>query len=164
MYDEMDELEGRSSGRGLRDYWAIAVHRRWTILLPLFFCWVVVWTASWFIPSTYTSEALVLVEQQKIPEQYVVPNVTESLQDRLQSMTEQILSRTRLQETIDRYGLYRVKRGTGKVMPVGDPVAKCVRTSRLNPWISAAHPGELTAFKIDYSVDHQSLLNKSIRN
>ena len=85
MYDEMDELEGQSSGRGLRDYWAIAVHRRWTILLPLFFCWVVVWTASWFIPSTYTSEALVLVEQQKIPEQYVVPNVTESLQERFKA-------------------------------------------------------------------------------
>ncbi len=151
MYDETDELEGESSGRGLRDYWAIAVHRRWTILLPLFLCWVAVWTASWFIPSIYTSEALVLVEQQKIPEQYVVPNVTESLQDRLQSMTAQILSRTRLQKTIDRYGLYRVRRGSGKVMPVGDPVTEMRKDIKIESVDSAAHPGELTAFKIDYS-------------
>ena len=47
-------------------------------------------------------------------------------------MTEQILSRTRLQETIDRYGLYRVKRGTGKVMPVGDPVAEMRKDIRSN--------------------------------
>src|SRR5215469_8671949 len=109
MTDEL-ELEDRVS-RGLADYWAIAVRRRWTILLPLFLCWGLVWGLSWLLPSTYKSEALILVEQQKVPEQYVVPNVTVSLQDRLQSMTQQILSRTRLQTTIDRFHLYPAPRG-----------------------------------------------------
>src|ERR1035437_9815234 len=91
---------------GLEDYWAIALRRRWWILLPAFLVWAGVWGVSWLLPSTYQSEALILVEQQKVPDQYVVPNVTADLQGRLQSMSQQILSRTRLQATIDRFHLY----------------------------------------------------------
>jgi polysaccharide biosynthesis transport protein len=160
MYDDSDELEGQGTSRGLADYWAIALERRWTILLPLFICWAIVWTVSWFIPSSYTSEALILVEQQKIPEQYVVPNVTESLQDRLQSMTAQILSRTRLQETINRYGLYHSRGAGGKMMPVGDPVERMRKDIKIEPVDSASHPGQLTAFKIDYSAGSPQLASK----
>src|SRR5271165_7063384 len=91
---------------GWAEYWSIAVRRRWWIFLPLFLVWAGVWGASWFLPATYQSESLILVEQQKVPDQYVVPNVTSDLQQRLQSLTEQILSRTRLQATIDRLHLY----------------------------------------------------------
>src|SRR5215469_15285603 len=107
----LDDEEGLPL-RSLDDYWAIVRRRRWFIILPLFACWAVAWVGSWLVPSTFQSEALILVEQQKVPEQYVVPNVTVSLQDRLQSMTQQILSRTRLQSTINRAHLYE-KHGLG---------------------------------------------------
>jgi polysaccharide biosynthesis transport protein len=161
VYDDFEESEGQgNTSRGLADYWAIALQRRWTILLPLFLCWAIVWTVSWFIPSSYTSEALILVEEQKIPEQYVVPNVTESLQDRLQSMTAQILSRTRLQTTIERYGLYQTRGKTGKVMPTGDPVERMRKDIKIEPVDSSSHPGQLTAFKIDYSASSPQLANE----
>src|SRR5579863_8440759 len=105
----LDEEDGQVS-RSLEEYWAIARRRRWYILLPFFTCWVIAWVGSWLVSSTFQSEALILVEQQKVPEQYVVPNVTASLQDRLQTVTQQILSRTRLQATIDRFHLYGTNR------------------------------------------------------
>jgi polysaccharide biosynthesis transport protein len=157
MYDELDDLEERGSSRGLAEYWAIVLDHRWTILLPLFLCWAVVWTVSWFIPSSYTSEALILVQQQQVPEQYVVPNVTETVQERLQSMTEQILSRTRLQETIDRYHLYQVRQGPGKMIPVGDPTAQMRKDIKIEPVSSGAHPNDLAAFKIEYSAPSPQL-------
>jgi hypothetical protein len=61
---------------------------------------------SWLLPTTYQSEALILVEEQKVPDKFVAPNVNVNLQNRLQSITQQILSRTRLQATINRFGLY----------------------------------------------------------
>src|ERR1700731_4732963 len=100
-----DKLEERVP-RNWEEYWAIAVRRRWWILLPLFLVWAAVWGASWFLPVSYTSESMILVEQQKVPDQYVVPNVASNLQYRLQSLTEQILSKTRLQSMIDRLRLY----------------------------------------------------------
>jgi len=155
MTDEL-ELEDRVS-RGLADYWAIAVRRRWTILLPLFLCWGLVWGLSWLLPSTYKSEALILVEQQKVPEQYVVPNVTVSLQDRLQSMTQQILSRTRLQATIDRFHLYPHGRSLDRLVPSEDPVERMRKDIKIELVDSAARPGELTAFKIAYLADSRQL-------
>src|SRR5580693_1171564 len=88
------------------DYWAIALRRRWWILLSVFLAWGTVWGLSWLLPSTYQSEALILLEQQKVPDQFVAPNVSDSLQDRVRSISQQVLSRTRLQATIDRFHLY----------------------------------------------------------
>jgi len=146
----IDELDDQPS-RGLADYWAIAVRRRWAIMLPLFLCWAIVWGGSWLVPSTYRSEALILVEQQKVPEQYVLPNVTVNLQDRLQSMTQQILSRTRLQLTIDRFHLYQVRRGLARLVPTGDAVEQMRKDIKIEVVDSPARPGQLTSFKIDYS-------------
>jgi polysaccharide biosynthesis transport protein len=153
----MDEFEDQISTRGLADYWAIAVRRRWTILLPLFLCWVVVWAVSWFIPPIYKSEAVILVEQQKVPEQFVVPNVTVSLQDSLQSMTEQILSRTRLQATIDRFQLYKVRRGLNRLMPGGDAVDQMRKDIKIDLVNSPGRPGQVTGFKIAYSAGSRQL-------
>src|SRR5580698_9266065 len=104
------------------DYLAIVHRRFWWITLPFFFCWLGVWAISWFLPAKYQSEALILVEQQKVPENYVASNVTVDLQDRLQSMTQQILSRTRLQTTIDRFHLYPPQKGLGRYFQPIDPI------------------------------------------
>ena len=54
----------------------------------------------------YKSGTLILVEQPTMPSNYVVPNVVDDLQNRLQSITQQILSRTRLLLIIDKLNLY----------------------------------------------------------
>ena len=41
--------------------------RRWQFLLPFFFGWVLVWGASWLIPSTYRSGTLILLLDYFIP-------------------------------------------------------------------------------------------------
>src|SRR4029077_652504 len=146
--------------RNLEEYWAIAVRRRWIIMFSLFSCWAIAWTCSWLIPPTYRSEALILVEQQKVPEQYVVPNVTMSLQDRLQSMTQQILSRTRLQATIDRFDLYPKHRTPGALLDSDAAVEQMRKDIKIGLVESPGHRGELTAFKIDYSARSRELAQR----
>ena len=62
------------------------------------------------LPAVYRSEALILVDSQKIPEQYVSSTVNTEVQDRLASISQEILSTTRLQKVIDSFGLYREER------------------------------------------------------
>ena len=78
--------------------WRMLRRRRWWLALPAFGVWMAVWAFAWFLPAVYRSETVILVEQQKVPEQYVVSNVSADLQDRLQNMTQQILGRERLLE------------------------------------------------------------------
>jgi succinoglycan biosynthesis transport protein ExoP len=154
---EMRNNLERVPPRSLEEYWTILRRRRWWIFLPLFLCWALVWAASWFLPTSYRSEALILVEQQKVPEQYVIPNVTVSLQHRLQTMTQQILSRTRLQATIDRFGLYSQRHGGGPLLDSGDPVEQMRKDINIGLVSSPGNRGELTAFKIDYSAPSRAL-------
>ena len=74
-------------------------------LVPVFIGWLLVWGASWILPSTFKSSTLILVEQPTMPESYVAPNVNENLQDRMQSISQQILSRTRLLMIVDKLSL-----------------------------------------------------------
>lgn len=143
-----DEEHGKPS-RSLGDYGTMLYRRRWTILLPLFVCWAIAWGVSWRVPPTFQSEALILIEQQKVPEQYVVPNITVNLQERLQSITQQVLSRTRLKATIDRLHLYRKHRRWS--LSGGNPVERMRKDIRIDLVNAPDRPGHLTAFKIFYS-------------
>ena len=57
------------------EYWAIVSRRKWWILGPLFFGWLLVFASAWIIPAQYTSESVILVEQPKVPKTLVEPNV-----------------------------------------------------------------------------------------
>src|SRR3982751_3816359 len=58
------------------------------------------------LPNVYTSETVILVDPQKVPESYVKATVTGDVRNRLGTLTQQILSATRLQKIIDTFNLY----------------------------------------------------------
>ena len=130
----------------LRQYVAIARRRRWYFLLPLFTGWLVVWGISWILPSVYRSGTLILVEQPSVPSQYVTPNIAASnLQDRLTSITQQILSRTRLMRIIETQHLY----SGGRRRSTQDEV---IERMRKDIEIQLVHDrDQLTAFNVYYS-------------
>jgi polysaccharide chain length determinant protein (PEP-CTERM system associated) len=90
----------------IQDYTTILKRRWWVILLPMIVFSLVGIAVTFFIEPQYVSQTLVLIEQQKVPEDYVRPVVAEDLNSRLASMQEQILSRSRLQPIIERFNLY----------------------------------------------------------
>jgi polysaccharide biosynthesis transport protein len=102
-----EELEEQSQGGfDLQHYLGIVRRRHMQFLIPLFVGWTLVWGVSWVLPPRYLSNTLILVEQPTMPKDYVTPNVNDDLQERMQSITQQILSRTRLLHIIDQFGLY----------------------------------------------------------
>src|SRR5215467_4550869 len=62
--------------------------------------------ATFILPNRFTSQTLVLVEQQSVSTEMVKPVITEATNQRLASMKEQIMSRSRLQPIIEKFGLY----------------------------------------------------------
>src|SRR5262245_61314935 len=69
-------------------------------------------TVAWLWPATYRAETLILVDSQKIPEKFVSPTVNAELQDRLATISQRILSNTRLQKIIQSFRLYEKERKT----------------------------------------------------
>ncbi len=94
---------------GVDDYLAMLRRRLKLILIPALLAPLAAFLVSYaFIPK-YTSQALILVEGQKVPEGYVKPVVTEDIVQRIATIQEQVLTRTRLIPMIDRLGLARGK-------------------------------------------------------
>lgn len=103
----VDDLEESSSeGLDLQHYLGVVRRRHLHFLIPVFLGWAIVWGASWVLPPRYQSSTLILVEQPSMPKDYVTPNVNDDLQQRLQSITQQILSRTRLLHIIEQLNPY----------------------------------------------------------
>jgi polysaccharide biosynthesis transport protein len=98
--------EQNSGGFDLQRYLNIAQRRHLQFLIPAFLGWLLVWSASWVLPVRYKSGTSILVEEPTMPKNYITPNVNDDLQQRLQSIRQQVLSRTRLLLIIDKYHLY----------------------------------------------------------
>src|ERR1700737_5376601 len=89
------------------DYLAMLRRRVKWILIPALLAPLAGWLISYAFPAKYTSQALVLVEGQKIPESMVQPVVTEDLTARIATLQQQVLSQSRLQPMLERLGMVR---------------------------------------------------------
>jgi polysaccharide biosynthesis transport protein len=144
MVDELEEKPGE--GINLQQYVDVIRRRHMYFLIPFFLGWLVVWSASWVLPSRYKSGTLILVEQPSMPKDYVTPNVADDLQVRLQSITQQILSRTRLLHIIEELNLYADKHGQLNQDELVDRMRKDIEIELVRD----AH-NQITSFNIYYS-------------
>jgi len=89
------------------DYMEILRRRIWYIIIP--FLVIIIGTVLYamFAPRLYKASTLVLVTPQKVPEEFVHPTVTSRIEERLQSIAQEVLSRTRLEQVISEFGLYK---------------------------------------------------------
>jgi polysaccharide chain length determinant protein (PEP-CTERM system associated) len=90
----------------VEDYVAILKRRWWIVLIPALILPVIAVGATYLITPEYVSSTLVLIDQQKVPGEFVKPVVAEALDSRLAYYTEQILSRSNIEPIITKYNLY----------------------------------------------------------
>lgn len=91
----------------LTDYIQI-IRRRWLLIIaPAAVAGVLGYAVAGKLPKLYKSQTTVLVQQPTVPGDYVRPVVSQDVNQRLATMQQQILSRSRLEPIIQQFGLYR---------------------------------------------------------
>ena len=88
------------------DLLRIAWRRKWLIVIPLVAAAIGAAVVTQRLPNLYRAETLILVVPQRVPESYVRSTVTARIEDRLSSIQQQILSRSRLERIIQDFDLY----------------------------------------------------------
>lgn len=127
------------------DFLRMGLRRKWFILLPFVLVAVTTLVVSHYLPNRYRSETVILVVPQQVPETYVRSTITAKIEDRLQSISQQILSRTRLERIIQDFNLYAEERRTGIMEDVVEKMrSKDIRVETLK--------GD--AFRISYIGDN----------
>ncbi|MBN2704928.1 MAG: hypothetical protein JXR89_00640 [Deltaproteobacteria bacterium] len=80
--------------------------QKWLFLALFVLTWLTALVVSVLLPAIYKAESTILIEEQQIPQEFVQTTITSYVEERLQVITQQIMSRPRLQEIIERFNLY----------------------------------------------------------
>jgi len=103
------------------DIVGILWRRRWLLVVPVALGLATAPFVAKRIPAVYKSETLIMVIPQRVPDAYVKSTVTATVADRLPAISDEILSRSRLERVIGDFGLYAELRARA---PMEDVVAK----------------------------------------
>jgi polysaccharide biosynthesis transport protein len=142
----------------LSDYWQIALRRKWLIIGAIFLSLGIAGLFCLVTPKSYRSSTLILVEDQKMPQDYVKAIVGGNVEGRLIMIKQQVVSRTLLTQVIDEFKLFpktanrasaledliETMRKNIRVETVGSPGTKGVEAFS----ISFAHEEPIMAMKI----------------
>lgn len=94
----------------LAEYIEILRRRIWYIVIPFVLILTGASAYAVFAPRQYKAGTLVLVSPQRIPEAFVQATVTSKVEERLQSIAQEVLSRTRLEQIMNDLNLYQKER------------------------------------------------------
>ena len=128
-------------------YWAVARRRCWLFVLPFFVGWAVVWSISWLLPSVYRSSTLILVQR---PSNSLVVGAggVGDVQNRMDSISQQVLSRTNLLRIASSLNLFADKRASGKL--TDDELVDRMRKN-IEIEVAQTQAGAPTSFNIYFS-------------
>jgi polysaccharide chain length determinant protein (PEP-CTERM system associated) len=116
----------------LAELLAILKRRAWWIAVPAILGPMIGFGTTYLVQPRYTSEAMVLVEPQRVPDRFVAPIVTEQINSRLATIREQIMSRSRLQPIIERFGLFHEDNGKVPTEELLDRTRKLIEISSIH--------------------------------
>lgn len=111
------------------DFLQVLRRRYWVLLVPmaLISAGTAAFTAR--IPNRYQSQAMIMVVPQGVTAGYVIPAVTRGVEDRLPAITQQLLSRSRLEPIIRDFDLYSEWTVGGISEPVIEQMRKDINIS-----------------------------------
>ncbi|MFA5903670.1 MAG: Wzz/FepE/Etk N-terminal domain-containing protein [Desulfobacula sp.] len=89
----------------------IIIRRRWFILIPFCITMTIGLIYTLTAGKTYEASTLILVQPQRVPTNYVRSVVTSTINERISTISQQILSRSNLEKIIDQFGLFADAKG-----------------------------------------------------
>jgi polysaccharide chain length determinant protein (PEP-CTERM system associated) len=106
---------------------------------------------SRYLPVRYRSETMIMLVPQRVPDSYVKSAAATSVEDRLATLKEQILSRSRLERIILDLRLYPLER---RRLPMEEVV------QRMRDDIGVKTTGKESAFQLSYVSGHANTAQK----
>jgi len=107
-----------------QEFMEIFLRRKWLVVFSILF---ILFGASVYCvvtPERFKSSTTILVVPQRVPENYVKSTIGIKIEDRLGTIKQQVMSRTRLVAVMDELGLFKEDRKKNPVEEVVDEMRK----------------------------------------
>jgi polysaccharide chain length determinant protein (PEP-CTERM system associated) len=139
----------------IEDYKSILQRRIWLLIIPAVVFSASAYAISLYLPARYTSETVVLVEAPAVSADLVRP-IGGDTNQRLATMREEILSRTRLQQIIEKFNLYREDLGKRPMEELVARLRSSIDVSAVRP-MDRTNASGLPGFTIDVTAGRPPL-------
>ena len=126
-------------------YLDMATRRIWWIIIPFLLTLLAGLTYVLITPKIYEAQTLILVQPQKVPEDFVRTIVSATVEDRLRTISQQVTSRTNLERIIKEHNLYG---SADTKMLIDDKVALLRRMVKIDVSHGGRRGQEANAFTI----------------
>lgn len=125
---------------------AMLKREKWLILLPMLTLTVAIGYVVYRLPSIYESTSLLTVKPPSVSSNLVSALSSEDLSQRLQTINQEVLSRSSLEPMVQKYDLYKAERQSG--MPMELIVEKMYKNIKVE--LDESGEQKVAAFRIRY--------------
>jgi polysaccharide biosynthesis transport protein len=107
------------------------------------------------LPPIYCSKSTILIENQQIPEEYVRSAITGYVEERLQMITQQIMSRTKLVEVIKDFDLYPEMKDSYTTEEIVKEMTDDIKLDTISAEVVNAKTGQQTVATIAFTLSYE---------
>ena len=140
----------------LQNYVAMFHRRRTLIILAGGVLLGLSLAAAFLWPATYKSTATILIEEQEIPTELVRSTITSYADQRIETIKQQVMSRTTLWKVVEQYNLYPDLRRTNPAEEVVKRFTKDIRVEVISADVVDKRTQHATKATIAFTVAYQS--------
>ena len=139
-------------------------YRKKYFLIPALLVAVVATIIIFRLPRIYESKATILIEEQQIPPEFVRSTVTGFAEQHIQMLNQQILSRSRLQEIIDKFNLYPEMQKTSTREEIIEEMRKDIAFRTISAQVRDKKKGPSETVTIAFNVIYQGKDPTTVQN
>jgi len=108
------------------------------------------------LPPIFRSTATILVQEQEVPPELVRSTITSFADERIQVISQQVMTRSVLLQLVDKYDLYKKYRGRLSVEDILDRMRKDIKISTVNADISDRSSGRRVNATIAFTISYDA--------
>ena len=158
MRDDEYEDSGSQGGNLLMHLPTILRERYLLVVIPALLLSIAGVTAAFLLPTVYRSTATLLVESPQLPEDVLGDQGVDIVDQRIAKFRQQVLSRPRLIELIQKHRLYADERTTRSLSEIIEDMRKATRIEPVSAEFQrAAGRSNTIAFSLSFDYETASL-------
>lgn len=147
---------GLDAGKTLGDYLGILRRRRGLIGLVFAVLFVIAAVVAVALPPVYRSTATILIKEQEIPQEFVRSTVTSFADERIQVISQQVMTRSTLLDLVDKYGLYGSARQKETSEDILDRMRRDIKLTPISAEVTDRRSGSPVKSTIAFSLSYDS--------
>jgi uncharacterized protein involved in exopolysaccharide biosynthesis len=139
-----------------QDYLNAVGRRKTALLLAGTVVFAIGVLVALLLPPSYRSTATILIEEQEIPQDLVRTTITSFADQRIQVISQQVMTRANLMQIVEKYGLYTSERKRETTEEILERMRKDIKLDLVNSEVTDRRGGGRTSATIAFTLSYDS--------